>query len=450
MELIADQRRPPRGYRVVVGHRVNRRNHMVVDKVPRHVHRPVGKAVRAGVDGPIRAQEAALVNLRSVRVGHHELGPGLVKVPHFRNERVPDVLVLDHHPGFNLVLWLHCESPRPQRGNQSTFIADLQREDIHVEKVPGLEEIGSFRQLLVEPVVERHRGIPRLPTVRDERPILRSRLGQSGRGALHVAILAGGKFGGIEGERIALGKLRILPLVVGGKRANPLVFVQQRRQVGFVAGRAELRLVVNILHHSFRVPVEMRQNLRVRHHPRNPLAAFIHHHRRHAHHKAAIAVLRRHALNRVAGHAGQSVAIEHPVDGRFRVQPSAQHGHRIVAAIAVARKLNAFGPQQNIHARPVKRRSEGVRVQRLPPLMIGLLVAVSAILGVGKCVRIEKIAAHGRGVAGQGDASLGNGKVISLPDLVRVGLAHPLRLVIGAICVFGSTGRAQKEGGRGD
>ena len=159
-----------------------------------------------------------------------------------------------------------------------------------------------------------------------------------------MAFLAGGEIGGVEGQRIALREFRILPLVVGGKCANQLVVIQHRRQVGLVTGGAEFRRVVEVLHHRLGVPVEMRDDLRVRHHAGNAVALLIDHHRRHAHHKTAIAKFGCNALDGVAGRAGQAIFIElavHLVE--FWVERAGQNADRIVAAIAMPREFDALG-----------------------------------------------------------------------------------------------------------
>jgi hypothetical protein len=59
----------------------------------------------------------------------------------------------------------------------------------------------------------------------------------------------------------------------------------------------------------------------------------------------------------------------------------------------MARELNAFGIDQDIHARPVEGSTEGVRVQRLTPLVVGFLVAMCTVGGIGKGARLDEIIA---------------------------------------------------------
>ena len=133
-----------------------------------------------------------------------------------------------------------------------------------------------------------------------------------------MARLAGFEIRGVEGERILLRKLRVLPLVIGAKRADPLVAVQHRRQIRFVASRAKLGGVIDVLHHRFGVAVGVGQDLRIGHQAGNSVSLFIDHDGRNGHHETAVAEPGLHALDRVAGGTGQSVAIEGAVHGRVR------------------------------------------------------------------------------------------------------------------------------------
>ena len=102
----------------------------------------------------------------------------------------------------------------------------------------------------------------------------------------------------------------------------------------------------------------------------------------------------------------------------------AKNPDRVVAAVAVARELNPLGADQDIDAGAVERRPEGVGVQRLTPLVVGLLVAVAAVGGVGKGAWLEKVPTFGGGVSGQRNLVFCEGEVVGLADLIRVGLAN--------------------------
>jgi len=175
------------------------------------------------------------------------------------------------------------------------------------------------------------------------------------RRALHVATLAGRKVSLVKRQRIALRELRVLPFVIRRECANLLVLIQGLRKVCLVACGAKLRSVQQRLHHRFRMPIEVRHDLRIRRHSRHPIAVFIHQHRGHSHHVPAVAQRRLHFLNRVAGHARQPILIELPVHHRVLRQPARQHCHRVMATVAMPRKLDSLGVQQYVHARPVKR-----------------------------------------------------------------------------------------------
>src|SRR5271168_5102099 len=104
MELVADQRRPSRLDGVIVGDRVDRPYFVIIDKLSLQIYRTVGEAMCAFVKGPIRLQEAAMVDVFPSTVLHGELGPGLIEVPDLGDQRVADVLVLDNHQRLDCVV----------------------------------------------------------------------------------------------------------------------------------------------------------------------------------------------------------------------------------------------------------------------------------------------------------------------------------------------------------
>jgi hypothetical protein len=71
-----------------------------------------------------------------------------------------------------------------------------------------------------------------------------------------------------------------------------------------------------------------------------------------------------------------------------------------MATVTVPGKLNSFGAKKNIHACPIERRAESIGVQSLAPLVIRLLVAVAAILGIWKSPRLQEIIALGGRISG--------------------------------------------------
>src|ERR1039457_4460064 len=70
-----------------------------------------------------------------------------------------------------------------------------------------------------------------------------------------------------------------------------------------------------------------------------------------------------------------------------------------MAAIAVPRELDALGSQQNVDAGSIEGRSKRVRVQRLAPLTVRLLMTASAIGSWQEGLRLNEIVAFHGGVA---------------------------------------------------
>lgn len=83
----------------------------------------------------------------------------------------------------------------------------------------------------------------------------------------------------------------------------------------------------------------------------------------------------------MAGRARQSILVKATVDLRILSQRPGKYAHWIVAAIAMARKLDALRARQNVHAGPIERRTKRVRMQRLTPFGISLRMASATVLG---------------------------------------------------------------------
>jgi hypothetical protein len=215
-----------------------------------------------------------------------------------------------------------------------------------------------------------------------------------------VARLAGFEIRGVEGERVLLRKLRILPVVKGAKSADPLIAVQHRWQIRLVASCAKLGAVVDVLHDCFGVAIGVSEDLRIRNQAGNPVSLFIDHDGRNGHNETTVAQPGLHALDGMAGGAGQAVAIEGAVHGRAGGNRTGQNTNRIMATIAVACEFDALGADKNVDAGAVERGAEGVGVERLAPLVIGLLVAVPAVLGIGKGACRKEVLAFDGCVAG--------------------------------------------------
>ncbi len=203
------------------------------------------------------------------------------------------------------------------------------------------------------------------------------------------------------------------------------------RQIGLVARGAKLRRAVKRLHHSAGVAVGVHQDFAVGYLARNAVSIFIDHHRRNAHDIAGVPFGGFQALNGVANHAGHAVVVELPVHQRVLGERTRKQPDGIMTAIAVAREFDALGVVEQIHTGSVKRLAEGVRVQRLAPLVICLLMAVGAIGGIGKSSRLDEASSLHLGIAGIKGNLLAKSKIVSGRDLFRVRL--PLALQVLAL-----------------
>ena len=194
--------------------------------------------------------------------------------------------------------------------------------------------------------------------MRRKRSVLRAVVMQSGSFTTHVAVLACSEVRGVKGQRVALGELRVLPLVINGKGADELVIVQRVGQVGLVAGGTEFRRPVKRLHDRLRVTLGMLEDIAKRNLAGNSLAVLVYHHRGNAHDVTAVTRSGLQLLDRMTGGASQTVSVKRAIDVRVLRQRAREHGDRIVAAIAMTRELDAFGADQDVDARPVERCAE--------------------------------------------------------------------------------------------
>jgi len=135
----------------------------------------------------------------------------------------------------------------------------LDCEDVDVEDIVLQEGDDAFH-LLVEVIVLWDDGIGTEPTVRGEFAVLGPGIGQRHESfALHVAGLAGrDDILLVEGKRRLLREGGQLPLIVGRHGTQPLVVVEGLWEGGFVTAGAELRCLIEGLHHSGRVAIEVR------------------------------------------------------------------------------------------------------------------------------------------------------------------------------------------------
>src|SRR5271155_1120925 len=144
----------------------------------------------------------------------------------------------------------------------------------------------------------------------------------------------------------------------------------------------------------------------------------------------------------MACRACQAVAVKRSVQsGCFR-ESASQNAHRVVAAVAMTGKLNPLRADQNVDASAIERRAEGIGMQSLTPLMIGLLVAMATIGSVWKGARIKKVVPFNGRVTRQGDFVFSERETIRLANLVSVGLASACFL--GAL-IFCAMNRVQTQ-----
>ena len=89
----------------------------------------------------------------------------------------------------------------------------------------------------------------------------------------------------------------------------------------------------------------------------------------------------------------------------------------------MAGELDALGADEDVDAGAVERSAEGVGVQRLAPLVVGLLVAVPAVF----CIRVgaggQKFFTFNGRVSGRRDIVGAEYKIVGLVDLIGVKFA---------------------------
>ncbi len=264
------------------------RDLVIVDKLAGEIHRPVGEAVRASIQHAIGLQETTVIDILPGGIFYHNLDPCLVEIANLGNERVANILVLDDDECLHHLVWLQAKWDGAKGSDHFVVAGLFQRENVHVEERAALKELNCFLQLLVEAVIERYRRVSRQPAMRRQLPLLRAVVGQSGCCAMHVAVLTWTEVRLVESQRIALGELGVLPLVIDGKSTDELVIVERTRQVGFMAGGTEFRRLIKRLHDGPRVTLRMLQDIAERNLAGHAIALLVHHYGRLTHHKAAI------------------------------------------------------------------------------------------------------------------------------------------------------------------
>ena len=178
-----------------------------------------------------------------------------------------------------------------------------------------------------------------------------------------------------------------------------------------MARAAELAGAIKVLHHRLGVAIEMGQDLLVRNLAVDGLVLGVHQHRGLGEDITAGAA-RIHFLDGVAHRAGDAVGIEAAIDRRTRGQRAGSERDGIVATLAMTRVFDAARADQKIDVLHVPGIAEGIGVHGLPPLRIGLLMAVSAIVGREEVFRVNKLAGIGGGIRRQKRLIGGEGKPI--------------------------------------
>src|SRR5580704_11127639 len=110
----------------------------------------------------------------------------------------------------------------------------------------------------------------------------------------------------------------------------------------------------------------------------------------------------------------------------------------------MTRELNAFGPDEDVHAGAVKRSAEGIRMESLAPLVERFLMTMPAVFCVGKGSRLNKVVAFHRRIAGYRRPVGAKAVVVGSTNFVGVFFAR--RILIGG----GLDGGLCKTKGCGD
>ena len=118
-------------------------------------------------------------------------------------------------------------------------------------------------------------------------------------------------------------------------------------------------------------------------------------------------------LDGVAGGAGDAFLFEGALLRHSLREVAGEQRDGIVAAFAVAGELHAFLVDEHVDVLQIPGGAEGVGMNRLAPLVIGLLVTVAAVLGGVEAARIEKLAVDRHGVGGEERRVLAKGVVVA-------------------------------------
>ena len=120
----------------------------------------------------------------------------------------------------------------------------------------------------------------------------------------------------------------------------------------------------------------------------------------------------------MAGGAGESFVLEGALDRHALREIAGEQGNRIVAALAMAGELDALLVDERVDVLEIPGRAEAVGVNRFPPLGVGGLVAVAAVLGGGEAGGREELAVVRHGIRRQEGRVFAEGVVVAVGDVV--------------------------------
>jgi hypothetical protein len=93
-----------------------------------------------------------------------------------------------------------------------------------------------------------------------------------------------------------------------------------------------------------------------------------------------------------------------------------EQGYGVVAALAVAGELDSLRINKQVDVLEVPRGAKAVGMNRLAPLVVGLVVAVSAVFSRVERLGAEELAVRGDGIRGQERRLLAEGVVVAAED----------------------------------
>ena len=167
-----------------------------------------------------------------------------------------------------------------------------------------------------------------------------------------------------------------------------------------MAGPAKLRRAIEIAHHGLLVQIDIAENFVLCGQACAWAPIGVEHDRGLAHHVAANPGRLLELRNRMANRTGDSILVERAIDFRTLCKRARKQRDRIVTALAVPRGFNSSFIDQHLHVVFIKRRTKRIRMGRLPPLPVSILVALAAIRRRSKIRGLQKPIEGSLGPAG--------------------------------------------------